>query len=145
MIIVPLNFKYQTSTGYFKMSHTTKSSNMLFVFNSTIRRPYNKKNPIKPLKLYSPADGANGILIGRFQTFSLHTWAFPVDKVWKIIVFITFLSINCFAVIKGRHLFKRQVLRTETTPGCGLYLSGCNVCLLCHVQLSGIPKKAVVV
>ena len=31
-------------------------------------------------------------------------------------VFIAFLSINCFAVIKGRHLFKRQVLRTETTP-----------------------------
>ena len=35
MFIVPLNFEYQTSTGYFKMSHTTKTSNILFVFNST--------------------------------------------------------------------------------------------------------------
>ena len=37
MFVSPLNFKCWTSTGYFQMPHTTKTSNMLFVFNSLMK------------------------------------------------------------------------------------------------------------
>ena len=34
MFIVPFNFKCRTSTGYFEMPQTTKTSKMLIIFNS---------------------------------------------------------------------------------------------------------------
>ena len=45
MFITSLNFKYQTSTGYFQLPHTTKSSNKLFVFNQIIKSCHSNKKP----------------------------------------------------------------------------------------------------
>ena len=43
MFITLLNFKCRTSTGYFKMSQTTKTSNMLFVFNPIMKSCHSNK------------------------------------------------------------------------------------------------------
>ena len=43
MFITPLNFKCRTSTGYFQMPHKTKTSNMLFVFNSLVKPCHSNK------------------------------------------------------------------------------------------------------
>ena len=43
MFITPLNFKCWMQTGYFWMAHTTKTSNMLFVFNSLMKSCHSNK------------------------------------------------------------------------------------------------------
>ena len=45
MFITPLNFKCRTSTGYFLMTQSTKTSSMLFVFNSLMKCCHSNKKP----------------------------------------------------------------------------------------------------